>query len=192
MKTIVEKAVQVLRKDGLIVYPTDTLYGLGADALSDEAIQKVYDAKGREYHKPISIAVSDPDMIAAVAYLDDIAEAFLETFMPGPVTLVLRARSILPEQLTARTGKIGIRYPAQDVALEIIGQFDSPITATSANISGGPDPITVNDALVPHDFVVDVGALQGTPSTVVDLVDREIIRPGADIERIAALLAEWV
>ena len=178
-------------KDGLIVYPTDTLYGLGADAFSDEAIQKVYEAKGRDFSNPISIAVSDPEMMSAVAYVDDIAEAFLNAFMPGPVTLVLRARSILPALLTAGSGKIGIRYPAQDIALEIISRFDSPITATSANFSGGPDPITANDALVPHDLMIDVGPLRGTPSTVVDLVDREIIRPGADIERIAAMLAEW-
>jgi L-threonylcarbamoyladenylate synthase len=192
LKSLIEQAVKVLMKDGLVVYPTDTLYALGADALSDEAVQKVYEAKGREYHKPISIAVSDPDMIYAVAYVDDIAEAFLDVFMPGPVTLVLKARSILPGILTAGSGRIGIRYPAHDIALEIISRFDCPITATSANISGGPDPITVNDALVPHDLVIDDGALRGIPSTVVDLVDRDIIRPGADLERIAAILAEWV
>jgi len=188
----IEKAIQVLRKDGLIVYPTDTLYGLGADALSEEAVHKVFEAKGREYHKPISIAVSDSDMIAAVAYVDEIAEAFIERFMPGPITIVIKARSILPPLLTAGTNLIGIRYPAQDVALEIISRFDSPITATSANLSGSPSPVTINDALVPHDFAIDVGALRGTPSTVVDLVTKEIIRPGAEIEEIAAMLAEWV
>lgn len=177
--------------DGLIVYPTDTLYGLGADALSDEAVLKVFEAKGRQFHNPISVAVSDPDMISAVAYVDEIAEAFISAFMPGPVTMVVRARNILPSLLCAGSGCIGIRYPAQDVALEIISRFDSPITATSANLSGGPNPVTVNDALVPHDFTVDVGALKGTPSTVVDLVHREIIRPGADLDRIATFLAEW-
>ncbi len=191
MKDIIKKAVSVLKQDGLIVYPTDTLYGLGADALSEESVLKVFEAKGREFHKPISIAVSDCDMISAVACVDEIAEAFISRFMPGPVTLVLKARSILPCMLTAGSGNIGIRFPAQDVALEIISQFDSPITATSANISGGPDPITVNDALVPHDYTVDVGALRGIPSTVVDLVNKDIVRPGADLDRIAALLAEW-
>lgn len=179
-------------KDGLIVYPTDTLYGLGADALSDEAVYKVYEAKGREYHKPISIAVSDPEMMCAVAYVDEIAEAFLDAFMPGPVTLVLKARSILPCILTGGSGLIGIRYPAQDVALEIISRFDSPITATSANLSGCPSPVTVNDALVPHDLTIDIGPLTGIPSTVVDLVNRQILRPGADLDRIAAMLAEWI
>jgi L-threonylcarbamoyladenylate synthase len=191
LKTIIDQALGILKQDGLVVYPTDTLYGLGADALSEEAVYKVYEAKGREFHKPISIAASDTEMIAAVAYVDGIAEAFIEAFLPGPVTLVLKARSILPDLLSAGTRRIGIRFPAQDVALELINRFDSPITATSANLSGGPDPVTVQDALVPHDLAIDVGALRGTPSTVVDLVSKEIIRPGADIERIAALLLEW-
>lgn len=191
MKTLIEQAVDVLMKDGLIIYPTDTLYGLGADALSDEAVERVFEAKGRDFCKPISIAVSDPDMISCVAYVDDIAEEFLNRFMPGPVTLVLKARRILPGILTAGTGLIGIRYPAHDIALEIISRFDSPITATSANVSGGPDPSTINDALVPHDLAIDAGVLPGTPSTVVDLVNRDIIRPGADLDRIATFLAEW-
>jgi L-threonylcarbamoyladenylate synthase len=192
LKKIIEQAVKILNKDGLIIYPTDTLYGLGADAFSEEAIIKVFEAKGREYHNPISIAVCDPDMIACVAYVDEIAETFINRLMPGPVTLVLKARTVVPTLLTAGTGLIGIRYPAQDVALEIIRTFDCPITATSANLAGGPDPITIHDAPVPHDLAIDVGALKGTASTVVDLVSRQIIRPGADIERIAAFLAEWV
>ena len=177
--------------DGLIVYPTDTLYGLGADALSDEAIMKVFEAKGREFHRPVSIAVSDPDMIHAVAYVDDISEECIEEFLPGPVTLVLKARNILSPRLTAGTGRIGIRYPDQEVALEIISRFDSPITATSANISGGPDPISIEMCSLPYDCAVNVGSLPGIPSTVVDLVDREVIRAGADITSIAAFLAKW-
>lgn len=177
--------------DGLIVYPTDTLYGLGADALSDEAIFKVFEAKGREYHRPISIAVSDPDMIGAVAYVDDLAQACIDEFLPGPVTIVLKARNIISPQLTAGTKRIGIRYPDHEVALKIISGFDSPITATSANISGGPDPVCVEMCNVPYDCVVNAGPLPGIPSTVVDLVDRQIIRAGAGIEEISAFLAKW-
>ena len=177
--------------DGLVVYPTDTLYGLGADALSDEAILKVFEAKGREYHKPISIAVSDPDMIGAVAYVDEMAEQFIEEFLPGPVTLILPARNILSPRLTAGTKKIGIRYPNHEVALELISRYDTPITATSANLSGGPDPVTIDLCNVPYDCAVNVGPLSGTPSTVVDLEFREIIRVGADIESVASFLAKW-
>ena len=169
--------------DGLVVYPTDTLYALGADALSDEAILKVFEAKGREYHKPISIAVSDPDMIGAVAYVDEIAEQFIEEFRGKEPSQV--------KALTAGTKKIGIRYPNHEVALELISRFDTPITATSANLSGGPDPVSIDLCNVPHDCAVNVGPLPGTPSTVVDLEFREIVRVGADIESVAAFLAKW-
>ncbi len=186
-----DRAVEVLFHDGLIVYPTDTTYGLGGDALSDEAVMRVYEAKGREFHKAVSIAVSDPEMIHAVARVDEIGEAFIAEFLPGPVTLVIKARGIIPRMLTAGTGRIGIRYPDHEVALAIISQFDSPITATSANISGGPDPVIVQDCLAPHDYAVDVGPLSGIPSTVVDLADREILRAGAECERVARFLAEF-
>jgi len=177
--------------DGLIVYPTDTLYGLGADALSDEAILKVFEAKGRDYLKPISIAVSDPDMICAVAYIDEIAQAFIDEFMPGPVTIVLKARNIISPKLSAGSGLIGIRYPDQEIALKIISEFDSPITSTSANISGGPDPVCIEMCSVPYDYGVNAGQLSGVPSTVVDLVNKDIIRIGADIENVAQFLAKW-
>lgn len=178
--------------DGLIVYPTDTLYGLGADALSEEAVLKVFEAKGREYHKPISIAVSDTDMIHAVAKVDELAERCIEELLPGPVTIILKARSIIPRMLTAGTGRIGIRYPDHEVALEIISRFDSPITATSANLSGGPDPVSLEFCNTPYDYAVNVGALPGLASTVVDLVDLEIVRPGADIDKVAGILRKLV
>ena len=177
--------------DGLVVYPTYTLYGLGGDALSDEAILKVFEAKGREYHKPISIAVSDPDMIGAVAYVDEMAEEFIDEFLPGPVTVILPARRIISTRLTAGTGKIGIRYPDHDIALELISRYDTPITATSANLSGGPDPVSIDLCNVPHDYAINAGPLSGTPSTVVDLEFREIVRVGSDIESVAAFLSRW-
>ena len=88
---IIERAVSVLMHDGLIVYPTDTLYGIGADAFSDEAIEKVYEAKKRDLAKPISIAVSDFEMLAAVSHIDSAMEEFIEKFLPGPVTVVVPA-----------------------------------------------------------------------------------------------------
>jgi len=188
----IEKAVHVLMRDGLIVYPTDTLYGLGGDAFSEEAVFKVFEAKGREFHKPISIAVSDVDMISAVAVVDEVAQVFIDKFLPGPVTIILKARSIIPSILTAGTKRIGIRYPDHEIALELISRFDSPITATSANISGGPDPVAIDLCNVPHDYAIDAGSLPGTPSTVLDLVDMEIIRPGAECDEICNFIREWL
>jgi L-threonylcarbamoyladenylate synthase len=187
---IVDRAVQVLRRDGIIVYPTETVYGLGGDAFSDDAILRVYEAKGRPLGKPISVAVSDIDMLCAIACVDDPGMEFIGRFLPGPVTVILEARSCIPPLLTGGTGRIGIRIPAHDLALRIIGSFDSPITATSANIAGEQDPVRPSDIRVPYDLLVDGGVLQGTPSTVVDLVDRQILRKGVLADEVAGFLRE--
>lgn len=188
--TIIERAVQVLRRDGLIVYPTDTIYGLGADALSEDAILKVYESKQRPISKPISVAVSDAEMLAAIAVVRPQEQVFIDQFLPGPVTVVLEAKSCLPPMLMGGTDMIGIRMPAHDLALQIIAAFDAPITATSANISGEPDPVSLNDVHVVSDLVIDGGKLPGTPSTVVDLVNWEIVRAGAACDEVAAFLVE--
>ena len=185
---IIERAVTVLSHDGLVIYPTDTLYGLGADAFSIEAIEKVYDAKKRDLAKPISIAVSDFEMLAAVSRIDVPMQDFIERFLPGPVTVVVPARKTIPEILTGGTGTIGIRIPAHGIARQVIEEFDAPITATSANLSGGKDPQTPDECTVPHDLLIDGGRLPGTPSTVVDLVTRTIVRRGAKAEEIEIFL----
>jgi L-threonylcarbamoyladenylate synthase len=185
---IIDRAVSVLMHDGIIIYPTDTLYGLGADAFSDEAIEKVYEAKKRDLAKPISLAVSDFEMLAAVSRIDRSMEAFIEKFLPGPVTVIVPARKTIPDILTGGAGMIGIRIPAHGVALQIIERFDAPITATSANLSGGKDPQTPEECTVPRDLFVDGGRLSGTPSTVVDLVRKLIVRRGIDADAIEAFL----
>jgi len=186
---IIEKAVSVLSHDGLVVYPTDTVYGLGADALSDEAILKVYAAKQRPMGMPISIAVADFEMLGAVCRPEPWMQAFMEKFLPGPVTVVLPARNCIPEILTGGTGLIGLRIPAHDLARQIIGRFDAPITATSANLHGARDPRTRDEVTVPYELFVDGGSLPGTPSTVVDLPSRKILRAGVGIEAIGRFLA---
>ncbi|MBR5450312.1 MAG: Sua5/YciO/YrdC/YwlC family protein, partial [Methanocorpusculum sp.] len=92
----IEKAVSVLSRDGLVVYPTETVYGLGADALSEPAVIKVFESKQRLLGKPISVAVSDLEMIYGIAYVDEFAEEFIDRFLPGPVTVVLPVKSSLP------------------------------------------------------------------------------------------------
>jgi L-threonylcarbamoyladenylate synthase len=186
---IVERAVSVLMHDGLVIYPTETVYGLGADAFSEEAIQKVYEAKKRDLAKPISIAVSDFEMLAAVAHINSRMQEFIEAFLPGPVTVVVPARTMVPGILTGGTGMIGIRIPAHNLAQQIIERFDAPITSTSANLSGAKDPKTPDECTVPRDLLIDGGMLPGTPSTVVDLTTGIIIRDGAEARKIRAFLA---
>lgn len=186
---IIERAVSVLMHDGTVIYPTETVYGLGADAFSENAILKVYKAKKRPFGQPISIAVSDFDMLAAVAFVDPHMQEFIQTFLPGPVTVVLKAKNSLPEMLSGGTGMIGVRIPAHEVALHLIDRFDAPITATSANLHGAKDPATPDECTVPRDILIDGGRLAGTPSTVVDLVNGRILRRGVHAEKIEYFLA---
>ena len=185
---IVDRAVRVLRRDGIIAYPTDTLYGLGGDAFSDDAILRVFEAKQRPLGKPISVAVCDTEMLCAIAFTNELALEFISRFLPGPATVILEARSCIPDLLTGGTGMIGVRIPAHDLALRIIRAFDSPITATSANVSGEKDPASPQEIRVPYDLLVDAGALPGTPSTVVDLVEGRILRSGESAREIGEFL----
>jgi L-threonylcarbamoyladenylate synthase len=188
---IVEKAVSVLMHDGTIIYPTETVYGLGADAFSDEAILKVYEAKKRPLGMPISLAVSDFDMLATIAHVEPWMHPFIEAFLPGPVTVIICARGIVPDILTGGTGMIGIRMPAHDLALQIIERFDAPITATSANLHGAKEPQTEDECTVPRELFINGGRLPGTPSTVVDLINKRIVRRGAQADAVEAYLKKF-
>ena len=185
---LIEKAVTILMRDGIVVYPTETVYGLGADAFSDEAIYRIYEAKHRPLGMPVSIAVADFDMLAAVAHVEPWMETFIQSFLPGPVTVVLAARNCVPGALTGGTGMIGIRIPAHPLAQQLIEQFDSPVTATSANLHGAKEPQIPEDCTVHYDLLLDGGKLPGTPSTVVDLPAKKILRAGAEIDKIAKFL----
>jgi L-threonylcarbamoyladenylate synthase len=186
---IIDKAVSVLMHDGIIIYPTETIYGLGADAFSDEAILKVYEVKERPLTLPISIAVSDFDMLNAVARVEPGMQEFIEAFLPGPVTIILVARRTVPDILTGGTGMIGIRMPSHEIALQIIERFDAPITATSANIHGAKDPQTPDECTISRELFIDGGRLSGIPSTVVDLKNKIILRRGARAEAVETFLA---
>lgn len=188
----VEQAARVIQHDGIVIYPTDTVYGLGGDAFSDEAILKVYEAKRRPLSEPVSIAVCDVDMIHGVAKVDDFSACFIDRFLPGPVTVVLPARNSVPGILTGGTGLIGIRFPLHPVAIRLISLIDTPLTATSANLRGARDPVTPGECNVPHDLLIDGGRLPGTPSTVVDLTTGTIIRAGTLSDQvIACLTSRW-
>lgn len=189
---IIAKAVSILRHDGIVIYPTETVYGLGADAFSDEAILRVFEVKKRPISMPVSIAVADMDMLHAVSQVQSWMEPFLERFLPGPVTVVLPTRKSIPSILTGGTGLIGIRMPANDMALQLITAFDSPVTATSANLHGAKDPVTADECTIERDLLIDGGRLPGIPSTVVDLTTKQVLRPGADIEAVARYLREML
>jgi L-threonylcarbamoyladenylate synthase len=184
---VVGQAVAALRRGGLVAFPTDTLYALGADALAADAVERVLTVKGRARGKPLSVLVPSVDAIASldVALAAGVPEA-LRAFWPGPLTVVVKASVKFPAILTAATGTVGLRVPGGPVARAILAGFGGPVIGTSANKAGGPDPgdaKTVQRAIGGQiDLILDGGRVAlGVPSTVLDCtaVPARILREGA-------------
>jgi len=182
---VIVEAAAAIRAGGLVIYPTETVYGLGADACSDEAVAKVFVAKARPIEDQISIAVSSLEMARQFTQLTHKAETVFKKFLPGPLTVILRAKPTISKLLTAGTRKVGVRVPDHPVALKLLDFVGGPITSTSANISGRPAPSTVREALdqlgKSVDLAVDAGRCRlGVASTVVDLTVEpfEVLREG--------------
>lgn len=194
----IKEAAGIVRAGGLVVYPTETVYGIGACASNRIAVLKVFAAKKRPLDNPLSVAVHDMKQADEIAYVNSAARKLAEAFLPGPLTIVLKKKARLPEELTAGSDKVGIRIPSNSAALRLI-ELAGPITATSANISGQPSITTADEAREQLDgrvdFVLDGGPSRiGVESTVVDVSEDgvfEILRDGAvarvDIKRVLAL-----
>ena len=185
-------AVAALRRGDLVVYPTETVYGLGADATDPEAVARVFDAKERARENPVSMAL--PEVGAAPDYVrwTDRERAFCEAFLPGPVTVLLERTDRVPEVLVAGRDRVGIRVPDHDVARTLARRV-GPVTATSANLSGRPSArrlADVDPAIRERAVVVDGGETPGTESTVVDVAGGELLRRGARAAGIEAWLEE--
>lgn len=184
----VSKAAEVLRSDGVILYPTDTLYGLGAHAFSDEAVDKIYEIKGRDEKKLIHCIVADITMAEEYAEVTDDAKLLFERLLPGGLTLILKKREGVSGGIARNIDTIGIRIPNSDFCIQLARAFERPFTATSANVASLPPQRSVDaileqlgEAAVNIDLVIDAGELpESTPSTVVDLSGEEpaILRDG--------------
>ncbi len=185
----IKQALAVLKKGGLVIYPTETCYGLGADATNSVAVRKVLEFKGQRKGKPISVAVVDRKMAGEYVIINQTADNLYQQFLPGPLTVVSRSRGKTISALEAGKKTLGIRVPDSDLALGIVKAFGKPITSTSANASGKKTPYCLNDVLkytsqnrlALVDFFLDAGKLSfHLPSTVVDttLNEPEILRQG--------------
>ncbi len=172
-----------------MVYPTETVYGIGANIFSEDALEKVFSIKGRKKDKPVSIAVSGFKMMDTLVYVSDKERVFIKKFLPGPVTVLLMKKSIVPGSLVSGD-LVGIRYPDHEIAARLIELAGVPITSTSANISGEAPPHRVDEIKLSADYILDGGDCKGEPSTVVDLVNRKVIRKGAKYEEVVAALGE--
>lgn len=182
-----EPAADSLRHGGLVIYPTETVYGLGAAIYSEKAVQRVFEIKGRDEDKPISVMIAAPQELAELCpAIPSQAEALIEAFWPGPLTLVLPAGERMPDHLKGRKNAVGVRCPDHDVCNALVKLAGQPLTSTSANFSGEPAPVSVAD--IPRrlregvDFVLDSGTCrERVPSTVVDVTSGtpQLLREGA-------------
>lgn len=184
-------AADAVREGNAVVYPTETVYGLGADATDADAVERVFDLKGRPRENPLSLGVESVDAALDYTRPTESEERFMRRFLPGPVTVVVERRSTLPDALTAGRDRVGVRVPDHETALELLDRTP-PLTATSANRSGSPSVTRVADL---DDWirdgvaaVVDGGETPGTESTVVDPGRGVIHRRGAMADDIEA----WV
>ena len=183
---LIDAAVRLLENGGVIAFPTGSLYGLGADALNTDAVERVFTIKRRPLDKPLLILVPDRAVVFDLAAeVTPAAKRLMDRFWPGRVTIVFKALSVLPANLTAGSGKIGIRLPGHPVAKALVAAFGRPITGTSANPSGhkGCHQIAELDPKLIEQLalVLDAGSLkEGIGSTVVDITGAEpiVIREG--------------
>ncbi len=189
--TDLDDAAAALADGDLVVYPTETVYGLGADATDADAVERVFDAKGRDRDKPVSLAV--PDIETALEYTAPTADerAFMHEFLPGPVTVLVDRKETVPDVLTAGDESVGVRVPDHDHALELLDAFH-PITATSANVSGTGSVRELDELGDPiraaATVLFDGGRTPGGGSTVVDIETGEIVRRGPLVDEIEAWL----
>ncbi|NLV13101.1 L-threonylcarbamoyladenylate synthase [Haloarcula argentinensis] len=189
--TTVDDAATAVRNGELVVYPTETVYGLGADALDAAAVERVFEAKGRERDKPVSMAVPDVESAREYTRLSDRELAFMREFLPGPVTVVVERRDAVPDVLVAGRDRVGVRIPDHDLALELLTET-GPLTATSANISGNPSARSVDDLDAIREraaVVLDAGETDGgTGSTVVNVDSGTVHRCGARADAVESWL----
>lgn len=198
MKAI-RAAADAIRRGELVIFPTETVYGLAADALNVSAVRKVFEAKGRFDRQPLPVQVASlADVSKAAAFIPQSARPLAERFWPGPLTLVLTKSAALPSVVTGGRETVGVRVPDHPVALALVKEVGSPIVATSANISGGPSPRNAEQAIRDVgenvSLVLDGGECRlGVSSTVVDVsvTPPKILRRGTiGVDEIRKVLGE--
>lgn len=185
-KNELDKVINVIKNDGLVIIPTETVYGIAANALSDEACTKIFVAKGRAQDNPLIVHVSDKNMIKRlVKNINDIEEKLIDTFMPGPFTLILEKKDCISDVASAMGDTIGIRMPSNKIIREVIKESNIPLAAPSANISGRPSGTCIDDIIEELkdrvDVIIDGGKCNiGIESTVVKVINNvpTILRPG--------------
>ena len=182
-----EKAGQIIREGGLVVFPTETVYGLGADATNEKAAKSIFEAKGRPADNPLIIHLYSVEEAEKYTYTNSLYYKIAKAFMPGPITVILRARDNVPRTVTAGLDTVAVRIPVHPVAREFIKKAGVPIAAPSANLSGSPSPTCFKYAFSDMNgrvsMIIDGGESEfGLESTIVKIEDEDtltLLRPGA-------------
>ncbi len=179
-------AGEIIKKGGLVAFPTETVYGLGGDALNPDSSQKIYTAKGRPSDNPLIVHIADWDAIYKITTdIPDSAKVLADKFWPGPLTMILKKSDIVPKETTGGLNTVAVRMPVHPVAMDFIRASGGYIAAPSANISGKPSPTSakyvVEDMMGKIELIIDGGDVEiGLESTIVDLTGKVpmILRPG--------------
>jgi L-threonylcarbamoyladenylate synthase len=196
---IIKEAAQIINNGGTVVFPTETVYGIGADALNDEAVDKIFKAKGRPQDNPLIVHIANfSDLYDLASEVPEKAKVLADKYWPGPMTMILNKKGILSDKITAGLKTAAIRLPINEIALALIRESKKPIAAPSANTSGKPSPTeaghVIDDLMGKVDMIIDGGSTYiGLESTVVDMTTEVpmILRPGGvTIEDIVKVLGD--
>lgn len=185
-----KEPAQIIQEGGIVIFPTETVYGIGVNGLNETAIKKLYEVKQRPTNKPISLLVNSIEMIEKVAKdITEIEYDLIKRFFPGPLTIVLKKKDIVPDIVTAGFDTIGIRMPENEIALKLIEYAGVPIATPSANISGRPSGTNLKEIMKDFndkvDYFIDGGISKiGVASTIVQVVNDNpyILRKGKILE----------
>ena len=180
------EGVEVLKKGGIVIFPTETVYGIGTNALCESSVKRIYEVKERPDEKPLSIMVSNKGEISKYAIIEnEIEKKIIDSFMPGPITIILKKKEGVFDYISSGKDTIGIRIPNNNIMLKLLQKAEIPIVAPSANISGRPSGIIFENILKDFNGKVDVAINGGKceisePSTIVQVIDNEpiILREG--------------
>lgn len=184
---IIKEAAGILQRGGLVAFPTETVYGLGANGLSEDACKKIYEAKGRPSDNPLILHIGDLGQLhKIVEEVPPLAKTVMEAFWPGPLTLIFKKKPCVPNSVTGGLDTVGVRFPSNPIAKELIKEANLPIAAPSANSSGKPSPTKAShvefDLNGKVEMIIDGGSTDfGLESTIVDVTGdvAVILRPGA-------------
>lgn len=180
-KKIIKRAIKIIKRGGVLICPTDTVYGLIVDATNKKAVEKIFKIKKRQKNKAISIFVKDIKMAKKLAFIDKDQGKFLKKNWPGKITVILKRKNKLPKSLFGKEKTIGLRIPNYKLINILLDKLNKPLTGTSANISGKPASTKIKEVLeqferrgIKPDLVLNAGNLsKNKPSTIIDLTQKE-------------------